>query len=96
MSLIKTEPSVPSAEYILITDDVKYENQLEEMISEEIVVTSDDPFLCDISEDKYSSRSSACSETDERGSDQGYESVDSPESLSGYDESLMELFPNLI
>ncbi len=93
-SVMKPEPVVPTMKHVSST----HENQFEEMIAEEIVITSDDPFLCDVSEGKYTSGSSACSknDSDERISDQGYESVDSPESLSGYESSFVELFPNFI
>lgn len=65
----------------------------EEMISEEIVITSEDLFLTDARCD-----GSECSEfdTDERNSDQGYESIDSPDSIVSENDTLSELFPNLM
>lgn len=69
------------------------EEVFEEMISEEIVITSEDLFLTDARCD-----GSECSEfdTDERNSDQGYESIDSPDSIVSENDTLSELFPNLM
>lgn len=86
---IMTSPEMP----------FKIENQVSdetfvEMISEEVVITSEDLSLydaCDVKPDL----SSLCSDTDidERNIDQGYESIDSPN--SDVDHSLSELFPDL-
>lgn len=69
---------------------------LEDMISEEIVITSEDHFLNEAYCDEKISPKSICSDIDidDRNSDQGYESIDSP--LSDVDLSLPELFPELM
>lgn len=69
---------------------------LEDMISEEIVITSEDLFLNEASCDEKFTTKSICSDgdIDDRSSDQGYESIDSP--FSDADHSLPELFPELM
>lgn len=69
---------------------------IEDMISEEIVITSEDLFLNEASCDEKITTGSICSDgdIDDRSSDQGYESIDSP--FSDVDHSLPELFPELM
>lgn len=92
----KTQPQ-PQSQPIIVDEDSRpsdnSEEVFEEMISEEIVITSEDLFLTDAQCD-----GSECSEydTDERNSDQGYESTDSPVSIVSESDTLSELFPNLM
>lgn len=84
---------------IIPTLDIKEEQPefvLEDMISEEIVITSEDLFLNEASCDEKFTTKSICSDgdIDDRSSDQGYESIDSP--FSDVDHSLPELFPELM
>lgn len=84
--------STPASETI----EEQPEFVLEDMISEEIVITSEDLFLNEASCDEKITTRSVCSDIDidDRNSDQGYESIDSP--LSDIDHSLPELFPELM
>lgn len=96
MELMNEEPLIiTTPELEISTEDTHSDEILEDMISEEIVITSDDLSLYDAC-DTIPEVSSTCSDadTDERNSDQGYESIDSP--VSDTDNSLSELFPELI
>jgi hypothetical protein len=96
MELLNEEPLIiTTPELEITTEDTHSDEILEGMISEEIVITSDDLSLYDAC-DTIPDISSTCSDadTDERNSDQGYESIDSP--VSDTDNSLSELFPELI
>lgn len=94
--LFNNEPQIITApEFEIYTEETHSNEILEDMISEEIVITSDDLSLydaCDALPEIYSVCSDA--DTDERNSDQGYESIDSP--LSDVDNPLPELFPELV
>lgn len=77
---------------------LKIENTVNDemfMISEEVVITSEDASLQEACEIK-SDYNSVCSDTDidERNIDQGYESIDSPN--SDVDHSFSALFPGLL
>lgn len=94
-SISKTT-SIESSRIIKVDKDTRLsdssEEEFEEMISEEIVITSEDLFLTD------AWCGSECSEydSDDRNSDQGYESIDSPSSVVCENDTLSELFPNLM
>lgn len=71
----------------------------EDMISEEIVITSEDLFLNNTYDDStcYSVGSSYSEiDAEDRNLDQGYESIDSPDSPTSDVDTLSELFPNLL
>mgnify|MGYP000871619238 CR=1 FL=1 len=95
LSDIKEEANlITSPELKLKIENTTGDEMFIEMISVEVVITSEDASLyeaCEIKPDM----NSVCSDTDidERNIDQGYESIDSPN--SDVDHSFCELFPDL-
>ena len=91
--ITSAQPSPPTPVHTDSSSSDNSEEVFEEMISEEVVITSEDLFLTDAW-----CGSSAGSEydSDECHSDQGYESTDLSDSMACERQTLSELFPNLM